>query len=487
MVGAVAVVEVSFEAGVLTITLNRPDLLNALNREVHQGIFDALERARADDAVRAVVITGAGRGFCVGQDLQEFAGGAGDVAQNLRENYHRNVLAIRALDKPVIAAVNGAAAGAGMSLALACDVRIASRSASFVPAFIKIGLIPDSGGTWLVRRLLGAARAFEWLTTGRRLGADEAREWGLVSEVVEDDELPERMHEVGALYAAMPTQAVWHTKRLLDHAEGTSFPEQLEFEAATQAEMTRTPDFAEGVNAFLEKREASFTGAPPVWPHPIRLTVADDLRRWRLTVALRFVLALPHLLVLGMWEYLLIPVGFVNWVITLARGRPAAGLAAWAARFVRFQTHVYAYLYLVADRYPPFRGWAGTYQVDLAIDPPGPQPRWKTFFRILLVIPAYVLTTVLQYVLVVVSLLGAIYALFMGRYPRGFRDLSAYALRYSAQTWGYLLLLTDRYPSLASGTEPTRPPAQSRPGAASQSAPSAPQSDSGTSTSPSDE
>ena len=169
----------------LTITLNRPDVLNALNREVHQGIFDALERAKADDSVRAVVITGAGRGFCVGQDLQEFAGGAGDVAQNLRENYHRNVLAIRALEKPVIAAVNGAAAGAGMSLALACDVRIASRSASFVPAFIKIGLIPDSGGTWLVRRLLGAARAFEWLTTGRRLGADEARDWGLVSEVVD--------------------------------------------------------------------------------------------------------------------------------------------------------------------------------------------------------------------------------------------------------------------------------------------------------------
>src|SRR5512142_567517 len=216
MVGDVAVVEVTQEAGVLTITLNRPDVLNALNREVHQGIFDALERAKVDDSVRAVVITGAGRGFCVGQDLQEFSGGAGDVAQNLRENYHRNVLAIRALEKPVIAAVNGAAAGAGMSLALACDVRIAARSASFVPAFIKIGLIPDSGGTWLVRRLLGAARAFEWLTTGRRLGADEARDWGLVSEVVEDEELPERSHEVGGLYAAMPTRAVWHTKRLLD-------------------------------------------------------------------------------------------------------------------------------------------------------------------------------------------------------------------------------------------------------------------------------
>ncbi len=367
-----AVVDVTQEAGVLTITLNRPAVLNALNREVHQGVFDALERAKRDDAVRAVVITGAGRGFCVGQDLQEFAGGAGDVAQNLRDNYHRNVLAIRALEKPVIAAVNGAAAGAGMSLALACDVRIAARSASFVPAFIKIGLIPDSGGTWLVRRLLGTARAFEWLTTGRRLSADEARDWGLVSEVVEDWELSERMHEVAALYAAMPTRAVWQTKRLLDAAESEEFAEQLELEAATQAELTRTPDFAEGVKAFLEKRDATFTGAAAVWPHPIRLTVADDLRRWRLTVALRWLLALPHLFVLGVWTYVLVPVALVNWVIALVRGRPAAGLSSWVSRFVRFQTHVYAYVYLVADRYPPFRGWAGTYPVDLAIDPPGP-------------------------------------------------------------------------------------------------------------------
>jgi 2-(1,2-epoxy-1,2-dihydrophenyl)acetyl-CoA isomerase len=485
MVVAVAAVLVTQDAGVLTITLNRPDVLNALNREVHARIFEALEQAKTDDSIRAVVITGAGRGFCVGQDLQEFALGAGDVAQNRRENYHRNLLAIRALDKPVIAAVNGAAAGAGMSLALACDVRIASRSASFVPAFIKIGLIPDSGGTWLVRRLLGAARAFEWLTTGRRLGADEARDWGLVSEVVEDDELPERMHEVAALYAGMPTRAVWQTKRLLDEAESATFAEQLELEATTQAEMTRTPDFTEGVAAFLGKREATFTGAPAVWPHPIRLSVADDLKRWRLTVAVRWFLALPHLLVLAVWQYLLVPVGFANWVIALVKGQPAAGLSAWASRYVRRQTHVYAYVYLVADRYPPFRGWAGTYPVDVAIDPPGRQPRWKTLLRIVLVIPAWVLTTVLQYVLIVVSFLGAVYALVMGRYPKGFRDLSAYALRYSAQTWSYLLLLTDRYPTLASGTE--QPPAQRPPGATSQSAPSAAPSDSGTSTTPTDE
>jgi 2-(1,2-epoxy-1,2-dihydrophenyl)acetyl-CoA isomerase len=478
-----AEVETSRDGGVLTITLNRPDVLNAFTAEMHKQLVGAFKEARADD-VRAVVVTGAGRGFCVGQDLQEFAAGAGDVAQNLRDNYHRNVLAIRALEKPVIAAVNGAAAGAGMSLALACDVRIASRSASFVPAFIKIGLIHDSGGTWLVRRLLGAARAFEWLTTGRRLGAEEARDWGLVSEVVEDHELPERMHEVAALYAAMPTRAVWQTKRLLDAAEASTFPEQLELEATTQAEMTRTPDFAAGVSAFLQKREAIFTGAAPVWPHPIRLSVADDLKRWRLTVAFRWLLAVPHLIVVGLWQYLLIPVGLVNWVIALVRGRPADGLTAWASRFVRLQTHVYAYVYLVADRYPPFRGWAGTYPIDLAIDPPGPQPRWKTLLRIVLVIPAWVLTTVLQYVLIVVAFLGAIYALFTGRYPRGFRDLSAYALRYSAQTWGYLLLLTDRYPTLASGAER---PVQRRPGATSQSAPSAAPSDNGTSTTPTDE
>jgi 2-(1,2-epoxy-1,2-dihydrophenyl)acetyl-CoA isomerase len=151
-----------------------------------------------------------------------------------------------------------------MSLALACDVRVASSAASFVPAFINIGLVPDSGGTWLVRRLLGAARAFEWLATGRKLSADEARQWGIVSEVASPEELPGRALELAQLFAAMPTRAVWETKRLLDAAETTSLEEQLELEAATQAELTRTPDFAEGVAAFLGKREAQFTGAATV-------------------------------------------------------------------------------------------------------------------------------------------------------------------------------------------------------------------------------
>jgi 2-(1,2-epoxy-1,2-dihydrophenyl)acetyl-CoA isomerase len=442
-------VDVTRDGPVLTITLNRPEVLNALNRSVHDGIHEALQTAAADPAIRAVLVTGAGRGFCVGQDLQEFSAGAGDVAQSLRDGYHRNVLAIRALEKPVIAAVNGAAAGAGMSLALACDIRIAAASASLVPAFIKIGLVPDSGGTWLVRRLLGAARAFEWLTTGRRLGAEEARSLGLVSEVVPDEELPERALEVAHLYASMPTRAVWQTKRLLDAAETSTFAEQLELEAATQAELVKTPDFREGVAAFLAKREPAFTGAEPDWPHPVRLVVNDDLRRWRLTVALRWLLVLPHLGVLALWEAAALPVVVVNWAIALVRGRPSERVHGWVSRLLRYQTHVYAYLFLAADPYPAFRGEPG-YPVDLVLPPVAPQTRWKTLVRIVLVIPAYVFSYVLTNVVEIVWIIAAVAALAVGRSPRGLRDLTAYWLRYQAQTYAYLLLLTERYPTLAS-------------------------------------
>src|SRR4051794_38214564 len=449
MVARMAVVEVTRDGGVLTITLNRPDVLNALNREVHEGIFDALQLAASDDGVRAVVITGAGRGFCVGQDLQEFSSGAGNVTDNLRSNYHRTVLAIRSLEKPVIAAVNGPAAGAGMSLAFACDVRIASDAASFVPAFVNIGLIPDSGGSWLVRRVLGTARAFEWLATGRRLPAEEARSWGVVSEVVPASDLPARAREVAELFAAMPTRAIWETKRLLDEAETSRFEQQLEREATTQAELVRTSDFREGVAAFLEKRDPAFTGAAFEPPHPIHLVVNDDLKRWRLTVALRWLLALPHWLVLAGWTYVVLPVAIVHWFITLIRGRPSPRVHAWTSRFVRYQVHVNAYAYLVADPYPSFRGWAGRYPVDLAIAPPEPQVRWKTGLRIVLALPAYVFATVLGYVLFIVAFLGSVYAIATARYPKGFRDFSAYVLRFQAQTFGYLLLLTDRYPTLA--------------------------------------
>jgi 2-(1,2-epoxy-1,2-dihydrophenyl)acetyl-CoA isomerase len=256
----VAEVETSREGAVLTITLNRPDVLNAFNTAMHRALAGALRDAR-DDGVRAVVITGAGRGFCVGQDLTEFREAPGDIGSRLRDNYHPNIRAIRALEKPVIAAVNGAAAGAGMSLACACDLRVAADTATFVPAFINIGLIPDSGGSYFVTRILGPARAFEWLASGKRLTAAEAHGWGLVSEVVAADALAARAAAFAAQLAELPTRGVGMTKRLLDHAVTATLDEQLEREAQLQAAATQTDDFKEGVAAFLEKRPARFRGA----------------------------------------------------------------------------------------------------------------------------------------------------------------------------------------------------------------------------------
>jgi 2-(1,2-epoxy-1,2-dihydrophenyl)acetyl-CoA isomerase len=254
-----AEVETTREGAVLTITLNRPDVLNAFNADLHKGLAAALKLARSDE-VRAVVVTGAGRGFCVGQDLTEFREAPGDIGSRLRATYHPNVLAVRALEKPVIAAVNGAAAGAGLSFACACDVRIAADAASFVPAFINIGLVPDSGGSYFVTRILGPARAFEWLTSGRKLTAAEAHSWGLVSEVVETETLAARAAELAAQLAALPTRAIGMTKRLIDHAVNATLAQQLEREAELQTAATKTGDFKEGVAAFLEKRPPQFRG-----------------------------------------------------------------------------------------------------------------------------------------------------------------------------------------------------------------------------------
>jgi 2-(1,2-epoxy-1,2-dihydrophenyl)acetyl-CoA isomerase len=255
----VAEVETSRDGAVLTITLNRPDVLNALTAAVHKGLAAAFKEAR-DDEVRAVVLTGAGRGFCVGQDLTEFQDSAGDIADRLRSTYHPTVNALRALEKPVIAAVNGPAAGAGLSLACACDIRIAADSATFVPAFVNIGLVPDSGGSYFIVRLLGPARAFDWMSSGRRLTAAEAHAWGLVSEVVESDALAGRAAERAAELAALPTRGIGMTKRLFDAAPTSTLEEQLEREAQLQAAATQTEDFREGVTAFLEKRPPRFRG-----------------------------------------------------------------------------------------------------------------------------------------------------------------------------------------------------------------------------------
>jgi len=254
----VADVQVTQDGAVRTITLSRPDKMNAFTRGMHAELHAALKDAR-DPEVRAVVVTGAGRAFCAGQDLTEF-GETGDVGAALRETYHPNVEAVRALEKPVIASVNGACAGAGLSFACSCDIRIASDAAAFVPGFAGIGLIPDAGGTYFIHRLLGAPRAFEWMTSNRRLTAAEAHAWGLVSEVVEADALAGRAAELAAFYASMPTRAIGMTKRLFDHADTATLDEQLELEAQLQTVAAQSADFREGVAAFLEKRAPKFTG-----------------------------------------------------------------------------------------------------------------------------------------------------------------------------------------------------------------------------------
>jgi 2-(1,2-epoxy-1,2-dihydrophenyl)acetyl-CoA isomerase len=444
-------VETVREDAVLTITLNRPDVLNAFNGAMHAQLRAALGEA-ADPAVRAVVLTGAGRGFCVGQDLAEF-GGNRDVGDMLRERYHPNIQAIRALDKPVIAAVNGAAAGAGLSLACACDVRIAAESASFVPAFINIGLVPDAGGSFFIHRLLGYARAFEWMTSGHRLSAQEARDWGLVTAVVPDAELARHATELAERYAHMPTRGIALTKRLFDRAATSSLDEQLALEARYQSEATKTPDFAEGVSAFKEKREPHFTGQAAE-THPVELVVADDLRRWRLTALVRQFLVYPHLAVVVGWGAAAFLVAVAGWFVVLVRGELPPRMHGFIADFLRYSTRVTAYLYYLAEPYPSFRV-ERDYPVDLQIAPPRQQERWKTALRIVLAIPALALVVALAGVLYVLQYFAFLVSLVLGRMPKGMRDLGVYCIRYSAQTNAYLLLLTDAYPSLASNISAT--------------------------------
>jgi 2-(1,2-epoxy-1,2-dihydrophenyl)acetyl-CoA isomerase len=249
----------SRDGAVLTITLNRPEVYNAFNRALHDALHEALIEAQ-DAAIRCVVVTGAGKGFCAGQDLKEFGQVSGSIREALETTYHPNIRLVRALEKPVIAAVNGPAAGAGLSFACACDLRIASDAATFVPGFVGIGLVPDSGGTWFVHRLLGFARAFEWMCANTRLSAAEALDWGLVSEVIAADAFAARVAELAAEWAARPTLAVGRTKQLFEHAFSAALEDQLALEAELQQASVTTADFRDGVDAFLEKRAPQFTG-----------------------------------------------------------------------------------------------------------------------------------------------------------------------------------------------------------------------------------
>jgi len=245
---------------VLTVTLNRPEVLNALDEAMHRALANALSQA-ADRDVRAVVLTGAGRGFCVGQDVSQFPRDAEAVGDLLRRWFNPAVEAIRSLEKPVLAAINGPAAGAGLALAMACDMRMAARSARLVPAFLGIGLVPDSGLSHTLPGLIGPAAAFEWLVSGRAIAADEARDMGLVNRVVADDDLAGEAAGLAAALADGPTAAIAMTKALIGGAGRRSFTEQLEQEAVLQARAAAGDDFAEGVAAFLEKRPPNFRGS----------------------------------------------------------------------------------------------------------------------------------------------------------------------------------------------------------------------------------
>ena len=249
---------------VATVTLNRPERLNSFTSQMHDELRRALGTIREDNAIRVMVLTGAGRAFCAGQDLGERKRPGGgerpDLGASLEANYHPLVLALRSLEKPVIGAINGVAAGAGASIALACDLVIAAKSASFIQAFSKLGLVPDAGGTYFLTRSLGAPRAMGLALLGEPLPAQQAQEWGLIWRCVGDDELMPVVTELGNRLANGPTRGYARTKQAIYAAEQHALEQQLAIESAFQRELGRTDDYAEGVAAFREKRPPRFTG-----------------------------------------------------------------------------------------------------------------------------------------------------------------------------------------------------------------------------------
>jgi 2-(1,2-epoxy-1,2-dihydrophenyl)acetyl-CoA isomerase len=258
-------IQFAVEAGIARLTLNRPDKLNSFTGEMHAELRDALDRVQADKAARVLVLTGAGRAFCAGQDLADpdmaaVGGKMPDVGNVVEKNYKPLVLRLQNLRVPTIAAVNGIAAGAGASVALACDLVVATKSASFLQAFSKIGLIPDTGGTWFLPQRVGMARAMGLAMLADKLPAEKAADWGLIWAAYDDTEFVAKVDALAAQLAAMPTKALVRTRQAMHAAPGHTLEQQLSFEGGFMRELGWSPDYAEGVAAFMEKRAPRFTG-----------------------------------------------------------------------------------------------------------------------------------------------------------------------------------------------------------------------------------
>jgi 2-(1,2-epoxy-1,2-dihydrophenyl)acetyl-CoA isomerase len=251
----------TLDDGIATLTLNRPDRLNAFTEVMHGELAQALDRIELDRAIRAVLLTGAGRGFCSGQDLNDSATvDRSDLGETLDRFYNPLIRRLKSLDRPVVAAVNGVAAGAGANLALACDIVIAARSAIFVQAFIKIGLIPDVGGTYMLPRMVGQARALGLAMLGDEITGEQAAEWGMIWRAVDDENVMDEATAIAKTLAAQPTVALGLIKQAIHASTTNDLHQQIDLERDLQREAGRTEDFAEGINAFLDRRQPCFKG-----------------------------------------------------------------------------------------------------------------------------------------------------------------------------------------------------------------------------------
>ena len=242
------------------IKLNRPDVLNSVNKLMAQETQDALKKCESDENIRAILITGEGRAFSAGQDLAEAVKAGKDLANIVKTQYNPIIKLIRNIEKPVIAAVNGVAAGAGANIAFACDFIVAAKSASFIQSFSKIGLIPDSGGTFFLPRIAGFARATALMMLGDKITAELAAQYGLIYKCVDDSDLEKESNALAKQLANMPTKGLGLTKKALNESYFNNLDEQLDLEEKLQDKAGHSDDYAEGVNAFLEKRKATFTG-----------------------------------------------------------------------------------------------------------------------------------------------------------------------------------------------------------------------------------